>query len=137
MSAFTYTPYAWLDDFRRDFNRFVNAGAEQQSWSPAVDLAEDEGGYFITVDLPGVNPDDVEITTHSQQLTVKGKRDWDDGERTSLSKERWRGDFVRRFTLPKIADVDRIEAKYNNGVLAIHLPKSKEAEPRRIAINVH
>ena len=48
MTAFTYTPYVWLDDFRRDFNRLVNSGNEQQSWSPAVDLAEDDTGYFIT-----------------------------------------------------------------------------------------
>lgn len=137
MTAFTYTPYAWLDDFRRDFNRMVNTGQENQSWSPAVDLSEDDSGYFITVDLPGVNPDDVEITTHSQQLTIKGKREWELGERSSLSTERWRGDFLRRFTLPKIADVDNIDAKYSNGVLAIVLPKSKDAEPRRIAINTH
>ncbi|WP_372748565.1 Hsp20/alpha crystallin family protein [Litorivivens sp.] len=137
MTAFTYTPYAWLDDFRRDFSRLVNAGYDQQNWSPAVDLAEDESGYFITMDLPGVNPDDVEITHQSQQLTVKGKRDWEEGERSSLSKERWRGDFLRRFTLPKTADVEHIDAKYSNGVLAIFVPKSREAEPRRIAINVH
>ena len=137
MTAFTYTPYVWLDDFRRDFNRLVNSGNEQQSWSPAVDLAEDDTGYFITVDLPGVNPDDVEITHQSQQLSVKGKRDWDDGERSSLSRERWRGDFLRRFTLPKTADVENIDAKYSNGVLAIFVPKSKASEPRRIAINVH
>lgn len=137
MASFTYTPYAWLDDFRRDFSRLVNTGQENQSWSPAVDLAEDDSGYFITVDLPGVNPDDVEITTHAQQLTIKGKREWEAAERNALSNERWRGDFLRRFTLPKIADVDNIDAKYSNGVLAIFLPKSKDAEPRRIAINVH
>lgn len=137
MNGFMYTPYAWLDDFRRDFSRLVNAGQENQSWSPAVDLSEDDSGYFITVDLPGVNPDDVEITTHGQQLTIKGKRDWEVGERSSLSSERWRGDFLRRFTLPKVADVDNIDAKYSNGVLAVFLPKSKDAEPRRIAINTH
>lgn len=131
MTAFTYTPYAFLDDFRRLMTQ------DQQEWSPAVDLSEDEAGYWITVDLPGVNPDDVEVTNHAQQLIIKGKRDWDEGERSTLSSERWRGTFQRRFSLPKIADTERIDAKYSNGVLAIHVPKSRDAEPRRIAINVH
>ncbi len=139
MASYVYQPFSLLEDLQRDLARAIprrrsEADSEQPTFVPNVDIQEDDKGYYVALDLPGVKPDEVEVTAHNGVLSVSGKRDWELGERKEFLRERWQGKFERRFTLPEFADSDRIEAKYNHGVLAIFLPKSAEAEPRRITV---
>lgn len=139
MASFVYQPFSLLEDLQRDLARAIpRRGSaeetEQRTFVPNVDIQEDEKGYYVALDLPGVNPDEVDVTAHNGVLSVSGKREWEQGERKEFLRERWQGKFERRFTLPEFADSEKIEAKYNHGVLAIFLPKSAEAEPRRITV---
>lgn len=139
MASYVYQPFSLLEDLQRDLaraipRRRVEADAQERTFVPNVDVQEDDKGYYVALDLPGVKPEEVEVTAHKGVLSISGKREWELGERKEFLRERWQGKFERRFTLPEFADNDRIEAKYNNGVLAIFLPKSEEAEPRRITV---
>lgn len=127
---------SFLQDIQRDINRLVGADWSRSAggWVPPVDISEDEKAYYLAVDLPGMRSEDVDITAQNGMLSISGKRDWDDGSRQQTSAERWRGEFLRRFTLPEYADTDRIEAKYENGVLALYIPKKESASPKRITV---
>ncbi len=138
MKTVAFTPFSFLRDVQRDIDRLfaANEMAENReaSWMPAADISEDDQAYFLAVDLPGVSSEDVDITAHNGVLTIFGNRNWDLGERSETSSERWRGKFLRRFNLPDHADLEHIEAKYENGVLAVRLPKQESAAPRRITV---
>jgi HSP20 family protein len=106
------------------------------AWAPAVDVYEDKEKVLLHVELPGVEPDDVEVAVEDSTLTIRGQRevasdlDQDNYRRV----ERRYGAFVRAFTLPPIADAERVDASFDKGVLTIEVPKKEEARPRRIEI---
>lgn len=136
-NALMNAPFSsFLQDIQRDINRLTGADWSRSAsgWVPPVDISEDEKAYYIAVDLPGMRSEDVDITAQNGMLSISGKRDWDDGNRQQTSAERWRGEFLRRFTLPEYADPDSIEAKYENGVLALYIPKKESAAPKRISV---
>lgn len=106
------------------------------TWAPVLDLAEQDDSFLIEVDLPGVRPDDVEVTLDQNLLTVRGER------RTSsiLTKENVRrserryGSFLRTISLPSHVDADGIQADFEDGVLHITVPKAEQAKPRKIKV---
>jgi HSP20 family protein len=108
----------------------------QISWSPALDVAETGDEYLVKASLPGIEPDDLEITYSNNVLTIKGEmqseREVED-QRYHL-RERRSGSFSRSLSLPSIVDADHIQASYTAGVLTLHLPKVEEAKPRRIQV---
>ena len=106
--------------------------------TPRIDFAETEAGYELTADLPGLDEDRVDISVVNDVLTIQGERSYEqesDGRNVHLS-ERGFGSFKRSFSLPDNVDQNDISAKLKNGVLEIHLPKSKEVTPpsRRIKV---
>jgi HSP20 family protein len=105
-------------------------------WMPAVDIREEADRYLLTADLPGVNPDDIDITMENGVLTIQGKRDTETSTESGGYKryERVRGNFVRRFTLPDTANGEDIAAETRNGVLEVTIPKHPEQTPRKIAV---
>ena len=106
------------------------------SWNPAVDIREEKDKFLIMADIPGVDPKDIDITMEDGVLTVKGERysqTKNDGE-TYKRLERSSGSFYRRFSLPDTADGEHIEAKGNNGVLEITIPKHEKVQPRKIEV---
>ncbi len=106
------------------------------AWSPAVDIKEEEGRYVIHADVPGVKPEDIEVTLERGVLTIRGKRETGrDEQRDGYRRvERYRGEFARHFTLPDTADEDRVDAKVNNGVLEVVINKKESSKPRRITV---
>ncbi len=106
------------------------------TWVPAVDVEEREDAVRLAFEVPGVDPDAIEVTVHDRVLTVSGERTFAraEGGRTAYRLERRHGRFARSLTLPKTVDPDRIRARYEHGVLHLELPKRPEAQPRRIAI---
>jgi HSP20 family protein len=106
------------------------------AFSPAFEVKETTDSFVVKADLPGVNESDLDINLHNNVLTVTGNRaaeERKDGESFTLY-ERQFGSFSRSFSLPDMADGERIEAKLDNGVLTLTIGKKAEAKPRKIAL---
>ncbi len=112
-------------------------GRQTAVWSPRVDLVENEHAYLIEVDLPGIRKEDVKINFHDGVLSVSGERKASEREEKDnfVRVERSHGHFYRSFNLPLAVDVDNIEAKHENGVLNIRIPKAEESKPKEISIS--
>lgn len=137
-----------LDELARDLGKTFSRGLldpfengplaakELASWSPAVDIVEEENRYLIKADIPGVEPKDIEVTFDGGVLTVRGERKSEDTEENKGFKrvERTYGSFYRQFSLPDSVDANQITAKGNHGVLEITVPKAERSKPKRIEI---
>jgi HSP20 family protein len=106
------------------------------SWVPATDVSEDANTIQITMELAGVNPEDVRISLENNVLTIRGEKRQEDEENDERVHriERIYGMFERTFVLPNTVDPDRIEAQYENGVLTVTIPKAERARPREIQV---
>ncbi len=106
------------------------------SLAPAFDVKETKDGYEFKADVPGIHEKDLEVTMTGNRLTVSGKRDAEKEDKTDRyhAYERTYGSFMRSFTLPDGADVDRLNASLEKGVLSITVPKRPEVQPKKIAV---
>lgn len=144
-----YDPFADLDPFERwnPFRSLIGPrwarGAEdpifaqlQRSVSPAVDISEDDDAYHVTVELPGSSKNDITVEVKDDVLTVRGEKKSERQDRKEQPRrvERFYGAFSRSFTLPPNAASDRIAASFENGVLALSIPKREEAKPRVVSV---
>jgi HSP20 family protein len=113
-----------------------DASVATANWAPSVDISENDKSFTLLADIPGVNPDDIEISMEKGVLTIKGERNTENVEEGENFRrvERQSGQFYRRFTLPDSADADKIEAKSEHGVLKITIPKQEVALSRRIEV---
>jgi HSP20 family protein len=104
--------------------------------SLALDVAEKDDAYVVKASLPGVNPDDVDITLADNVLTIRGetKQDQEIKQENYHLRERRFGTFMRSVTLPNAVDADKIEAVNENGVLTLILPKAESVKPRKIEV---
>ena len=109
----------------------------KESWSPAVNITEEEGKYVVTADIPGVDPKDIEVTMEKGTLTIRGERSHEETQEHKEYKvyERSTGTFSRSFTFPDNVDVDSINAKGRDGVLTIEVPKAEDTKAKRIPIS--
>jgi HSP20 family protein len=108
------------------------------SWVPAINILEREDAMVITADLPGLRAEDVEVTVEEGTLSIRGERKLEEaaeGE-TYHRVERLYGVFERTFTLPNSVDVEKIEARFNNGEMVLTMPKREESKPRSVKIKV-
>jgi HSP20 family protein len=112
------------------------AMGSRPAWAPALDISERKDAYLITVELPGVKMDDLEITLEDGLLTIQGERHFaqDSSEQQFHRVERYSGAFRRAITLPAQVQAEQIEATVDNGVLQIVVPKMEEAKPKRIQV---
>ena len=148
MSLMRY-PQAWPaqarvhDDLKQIFDRFLNnADSPDESavvtsqWVPRVDIKEEADRFVIMADLPGVDPQNVEVLMDKGILSIKGERSTETTEQSERFSriERRYGSFHRRFALPDTADAEGIVATGHNGVLEIVIPKRPESTPRRIQV---
>ena len=140
MTVVRYEPWALVNRFQKDIDRLFAApqttAADSGAWLPPVDIHEEAEGFVLNIDLPGVDPKAVEITSDHGVLTIRGQRDdarkqAQDGHRRI---ERITGAFQRRFSLPDSADVQGIKAKAVNGVLEVSIPKLAQVQPHRITV---
>jgi HSP20 family protein len=106
------------------------------AWAPALDISERKDAYLVTVELPGVEADDLQITLEDGLLTIQGERYFahDSSEQHFHRVERRYGAFRRSITLPAHVIAEGIEASVDNGVLQVLVPKMEEATPKRIKI---
>jgi len=117
-----------------------NLGEDQEffasEWTPAVDIYEDENAITLKADIPGIDPNNLDIRVEGNTLHMRGERKHEkETKRENFHRiERSYGSFVRSFTLPHNVQSDRIEATYKNGELKVTLPKTEEARPKQIKI---
>ena len=106
--------------------------------APSVDVSETDDEVQVTADLPGLTEKDVEVTLDDGALTIRGeKKDEREEQGENFHRvERQYGTFVRSIQLPSDVVADQVTASFKNGVLEVLLPKSEEAKPKRVAIDV-
>jgi HSP20 family protein len=135
------------NEIRQVFNRLFEGNLFEQDesddssvvtsqWVPRVDVKEEPDRFVLYADLPGIDPDQIEVSMDKGMLTIKGERSSESSEQTDRFSriERRYGSFYRRFALPDSADPQGIQAHGRNGVLAITIPKRPESAPRRIQV---
>ena len=105
-------------------------------FSPAFEVKETKDAYEFRADVPGIKESDIEITVTGNRLTISGKREAETETKndTYFAAERTYGSFVRAFTLPDSADLDRVRATLDNGVLMISVPRKPETQPKKITV---
>ena len=130
-----------FDEVDRMFNRsFPMARFETPTtFGLALDVAENEAIYTVKASVPGINPDDVEITLEDNVLTIKGEmksEEVQEGEKYHV-RERRTGSFSRSIRFPVAVNAEAVVANYENGVLTLNIPKAEEVKPKRIAIKAN
>ena len=137
-NSFSAPVFGLRREIDRLFEDTFGRGEGTNTWSPAVDVRESEKELRLEVELPGINPEEVEVTADNGVLTIRGDKKTERKEGDEESRyhvvERSYGTFMRSFQLPQGLDESKIEADYNNGILAIHLPKTALPQPRKIEI---
>jgi HSP20 family protein len=110
--------------------------ATATAWAPALDISERKDAYLVTVELPGLKSEDLDITMEDGLLTIQGERQFthDSSEEQFHRVERRYGAFRRSITLPAHVTAEGIEASFEDGVLQILVPKAEEAKPKRIQV---
>jgi HSP20 family protein len=103
---------------------------------PAVDVRETNDAFIVEADVPGVRPEDIEVTIEGSTLVLRGRfgKEREERDEGYLYRERQAGSFVRSIALPAAVDTESISCTYDNGELEITLPKAPEARTRRIPI---
>src|SRR5215207_527945 len=114
-----------------------NERAMTSAWAPALDISERKDAYLVTVELPGLKPQDLDITMEDGLLTIQGERQFtsESSEQQFHRVERRYGAFRRSITLPAQVQAEQIQASFDDGVLQILVPKAEEAKPKRIQVN--
>ena len=109
---------------------------EGVAFSLALDVAENDDEFLVKASLPGVSPDEIEVTLNENTLTISGKmtREEEREDTNYHLRERRFGSFARSITLPTPVDADKVEAVNENGVLTLKLPKVESAKPRKISV---
>ncbi|PPF23567.1 heat-shock protein Hsp20 [Rathayibacter rathayi] len=128
--AVTYDP-------ARELDRLAAAvlGSGQGPRRMPIDLYRDGDHYVLTADLPGIDPGSVDVDVDGQLLTIRAQRTVTSGDDlTWITRERQSATFVRQLSLGQGVDTERIAASYDNGVLAVTIPVSEKARPRRIEV---
>ncbi len=143
MAMARWDPFRELASIQSELDRLFGRtyGSEGEDvpdirWVPPVDVYESPERFVITMELPGVSPDEVDISIENSVLTVRGERSFYQqmAERDFHRIERRFGSFGRTVSLPSTADAERIEASFDAGVLQIEVPKREEAKPRKITV---
>ncbi len=138
-------PWSLMPRLQDEINRLFGSANNTESssatagWVPAVDIHEYADRFEFYMDIPGVDPDKVELTLESGVLTLSGERpvtaSKTKGEEAQFQRtERGLGHFYRRFVLPQTVDSDKVRATGKDGVLTVTVPKQAKAMPRRIQI---
>jgi HSP20 family protein len=139
-----WDPFQEMLNLRRTVDRLFDNVSPDHDWSQptlwglAVDVVENKDDFIVKASIPGINPDDLEVSYADDTLTIKGEIKSDNEVKDNqyhLREQRY-GSFSRSISLPTKIKGDAIDASYQNGVLSLRLPKAEEVKPKRIAIKV-
>jgi HSP20 family protein len=135
------SPWRELDRLRREMNRLSAGWPMWSGWRaapsyPAMNVWTNEEGSVVTAELPGVAPEDIDLSVEDDTLTLRGTRKADELEEgnTYHRRERGTGAFARTVQLPFRVEGENVEATFEKGILSISLPRAEEDKPKKIAI---
>ena len=127
-----FDPFA---DFDRLTRQMMGGPNTRSNYMPA-DAYRKEDRFYLHIDLPGIDPESIDVTVEKNTLTVSAERRWErDGEEQLMLNERPTGSFSRQFFLGESLDTDSIEAGYDHGVLTLAIPVAETAKARKITVN--
>ncbi len=133
-----FSPFG--SDLSHFFGRVGFPGLEStlsKEWNPSLDVTEDESAIHVSVELPGVDRENVNLQFHDGVLTVSGEKKYEKSSEDEESKrqERYYGKFYRSVSIPTDIDSENIKAQYKDGILKITLPKTEVSKPKQILID--
>jgi HSP20 family protein len=144
--GWSWSPFDQLSTLRNEINRLFDSpfgGLTRSSeffdvWTPALDVYEDNDNLIVKAELPGLKKDEIDISIHEGALHISGERkqETQNKDAETYRSERFYGRFHRTVGLPKAVQVDKVQASYRDGILTVTLPKSEEAKPKQIQVNV-
>lgn len=134
-----------LSNLRKEMDRlwseFFGEGevaSRTETWVPAVDVSETKDAVIVKAEIPGMDPKDIDVSLSGDTLIIKGekKEEKEEKDENFYRVEMRRGSFQRAIRIPVPVDKDKIEAKYEKGILKIKLPKTEETRPKQIEVKV-
>lgn len=132
-----YDPFGAVRTLQKEMNRLFSDYDVKGGSYPAVNIWSSEDQVMVTAELPGMNPDNIDISVVQGQLTISGERKFDLPEGMDCHRqERGGGSFTRAFRLPFDVNNEKVTAKYRDGILYISLPRLEESKPKKITVNV-
>ena len=142
----TWPGFGRLTDLRDDIDRLFESPLTEwarnsnllSGWNPALDLYEDKDNLYVKVELPGMKREDIDVSLHEGSLSISGERKGEEKHEDAevYRAERFFGRFQRTVTVPTSVAVDKVKAQYKDGILTITLPKTEEAKPKHIDVNL-
>jgi HSP20 family protein len=142
----TWPGFGRLTDLREDIDRLFESPLAElartsnllSGWTPALDLYEDKDNLYVKLELPGMKREEIDVSLHEGSLSVSGERKSEQKHEDAevYRAERFFGRFQRTVTLPTPVAADKVKAQYQDGILSITLPKTEEAKPKHINVNV-
>jgi len=149
MAITKFDPFALVgtslfDDLNRLFDGPLREpGIAVQTWTPRIDIAENDESYVIRAELPGIDPDSIDVTIEQDVLTISGNRSFDsgveEGEEEGINyrrREIVEGNFMRKIRLRSEVDVEGVNAISDNGILEVTVPKQPSELPRKVTVAV-
>ncbi len=145
MQTTKFDPFALIGtNLYNDFNRlFESSGTPTDVWAPRVDVAETDDSFLVRAELPGIDPDSIDVTVEENVLSISGERTFDvvpDDDEAVAPRYRRReireGSFSRKIRLAADVDVDAVAAASSNGILEVTVPKQPVELPRKVTVAV-
>jgi len=142
MNLVKYRPERFMSvldgDLNRVFDSFFSDFPKTWHTTPAMDIKENEGGYSMEIELPGMTNKDIEVKVEGNLLTISSKKkdEKEEKQKDYVLKERRSYSFSRSFVLPENTDSEKISAEFKNGLLTLDVPKTEAAKPKLLEIKV-
>jgi HSP20 family protein len=139
MAITRYEPWGLLSQLQKELERsgVADGSTSTAEWAPAVDIKEESNRFVLHADIPGVKPEEIDVSMEEGVLTIKGEKQTEAKTEDKDYKriERTFGSFYRRFSLPDTANPDAISAVSKQGVLEIIIPKREAVQPKKIMVS--
>ncbi len=134
MSLVRFDPFSAL----REFDRFFESPRREHAWLPRVDVFDEDGALVVRAEVPGVDPESIDVTVEGGRLTISGSRSFvtESDKAGYHRKEIFEGTFSRSVLLPDGTDPDGVSASSKDGILEITVPKRPEVLPRTVKVEV-
>lgn len=142
MAIVRFNPFAAFSDFDRWFetpDRWLEGSVRTEgTWTPRVDVFDEDGALVVRAEVPGVDVEDIEVTVEGGTLTISGSRrfETESEEKGFHRKEIFEGIFSRKILLPEGTDPEAVQATSKDGILEISVPHKPEVLPHKVAIAV-
>ena len=138
MAIIRWDPFREMSTVQNRFDRLFDSvwGGRQEAWLPAVDVFDTKDAVVLKAELPGMDPEAIQIEVEDNVLTIKGERRFEEkvDEERYYRVERRFGSFQRSLALPQGVKTDEIQAGYEDGILEVRVPKADEEKPKKIEV---